>query len=214
MDDLMQYLTLAPVASVIFAFTIATSIWAFYSDTIYAQMILHPFSVYRKQRVYTVVSSGFIHADVMHLLFNMLSFSFFAFALEPILGHWQFGVLYFISLILSDLPTVYKHKNDDWYHSLGASGAVSAVIFSYILYFPVSAMGLILIPGFQMPAVVFGALYLVYCNYAAKRAADNINHDAHMFGALSGLIVTIALHPHVVNGFINQIIEKVQSWMH
>jgi len=210
----MEYLQTAPVASVIFAFTILASIWAFYSDNIYAQLILHPFSVYRRQRVYTVVSSGFIHADIMHLLFNMLSFSFFAFALEPVLGHWQFGVLYFVSLILSDLPTVYKHKNDEWYHSLGASGAVSAVIFSYILYSPVAPLGLMLIPGFQMPAVVFGVLYLIYCNYAAKRAADNINHDAHMFGALSGLLITLILHPHVVNGFINQITEKVQSWMH
>ena len=211
---MMEYLQLAPVACFIFAFTILTSIWAFYSDNIYAQLILHPFSVYRRQRVYTVVSSGFIHADIMHLLFNMLSFSFFAFGLEPILGHWQFGVLYFVSLILSDLPTVYKHKNDEWYHSLGASGAVSAVIFSYILYSPVAPLGLMLIPGFQMPAVVFGVLYLIYCNYAAKRAADNINHDAHMFGALSGLLITIALHPHVVNGFIVQINEKVQSWLH
>jgi membrane associated rhomboid family serine protease len=211
---MMEYLQMAPVACFIFAFTILTSIWAFYSDNIYAQLILHPFSVYRGQRVYTVVSSGFIHADIMHLLFNMLSFSFFAFGLEPILGHWQFGVLYFVSLILSDLPTVYKHKNDEWYHSLGASGAVSAVIFSYILYSPVAPLGLMLIPGFEMPAVVFGVLYLIYCNYAAKRAADNINHDAHMFGALSGLLITLALHPHVVNGFINQITEKVQSWMH
>jgi len=210
----MEYLQTAPVASFIFAFTILTSIWAFYSDNIYAQLILHPFSVYRGQRVYTVVSSGFIHADIMHLLFNMLSFSFFAFALEPVVGHWQFGVLYFVSLILSDLPTVYKHKNDEWYHSLGASGAVSAVIFSYILYSPVAPLGLMLIPGFQMPAVVFGVLYLIYCNYAAKRAADNINHDAHMFGALSGLLITIALHPHVVNGFINKIIAGVQSLLH
>lgn len=211
---MMEYIQLAPVACFIFAFTILTSIWAFYSDNIYTQLILHPFSVYRGQRVYTVVSSGFIHADIMHLLFNMLSFSFFAFALEPVVGHWQFGVLYFVSLILSDLPTVYKHKNDEWYHSLGASGAVSAVIFSYILYSPVAPLGLMLIPGFQMPAVVFGVLYLIYCNYAAKRAADNINHDAHMFGALSGLLITLMLHPHVVNGFINQITEKVQSWMH
>ena len=211
---MMEYLQMAPVACFIFAFTILTSIWAFYSDNVYARMILHPFSVYRGQRAYTVISSGFIHADIMHLLFNMLSYSFFAFALEPILGHWQFGVLYFVSLILSDLPTVYKHKNDEWYHSLGASGAVSAVIFSYILYNPISPLGLMLIPGFQMPAVVFGVLYLIYCNYAAKRAADNINHDAHMFGALSGLLITLALHPHVVNGFITQINEKVQSWLH
>lgn len=210
----MQYLTLAPVASAIFAFILLTSIWAFYSDNVYAGMILHPFSVYRGKRAYTVISSGFIHADIMHLLFNMLSFSFFAFGLEVLIGHWQFAVLYFGSLILSDLPTIYKHKNDEWYHSLGASGAVSAVIFSFILYDPVSPMGIMLIPGIQFPAVVFGTLYLIYCNYAAKRAADNINHDAHMFGALSGLLITIILHPHVVNGFVNQISEKVQSWLH
>jgi len=211
---MMEYLQMAPVASVIFAFTILTSFWAFYNDDVYAQMILHPFSVYRGQRRYTVISSGFIHADWMHLFFNMLSYSFFAFELEKVLGHWQFGLLYFASLILSDLPTVLKHKNDEWYHSLGASGAVSAVIFSYILYKPVAPLGLMLIPGFQMPAVVFGILYLVYCNYAAKRAADNINHDAHMFGALSGLLITIVLHPHIVSGFLAQISEKVQSWLH
>ena len=211
---MMEYLMTAPVASVIFAFTIIISVWAFYSDEAYAQMILHPYSVARGQRRYTVLTSGFIHNDWMHLLFNMLSYSFFAFDLEKTMGHWQFGVLYFVSLILSDLPTVYKHKNDEWYHSLGASGAVSAVIFGAILYNPIAPMGLMLIPGLRLPAVVFGALYLIYCNYASKRAADNINHDAHMFGALSGLLITIVLNPHVVHEFLQKVSGGVQSLFH
>jgi len=176
-------------------------------------MILHPYSVSRGQRVYTVITSGLIHNDFMHLFFNLFSYYFFAFQLEPVLGHWQFGLLYVASLILSDLPTVYKHKNDDWYHSLGASGAVSAVIFSYILFDPISKMYLMFIP-IGIPAVLFGALYLVYCNYASKHARDNVNHDAHMFGALSGLLITIMLDMHVVHGFLEKVSAGVQSLFH
>jgi membrane associated rhomboid family serine protease len=216
---MMEYLMAAPVASVIFVFTILTSLWAFSNDNVYAQMILHPFSVWRKERTYTVITSGFIHNDWMHLFFNMLSYYFFAFTLEagdanhPGIGHWQFGLLYFVSLILSDLPTVYKHKNDEWYHSLGASGAVSAVIFSAILFRPMDKMMIMPLP-FGIPAVLFGVIYLVYCNYASKYSRDNINHDAHMFGALSGLLITIALNPHIVNTFIQQVTGGVQSLLH
>jgi len=210
---MMDLLMTAPVASFIFAITIATSLWAFYNDTLYGNLILHPYSVSRGQRVYTVITSGMIHNDWMHLFFNMLSYYFFAFQLEPVLGHWQFGLLYVLSLILSDLPTVYKHRNDDWYHSLGASGAVSAVIFSYIMYNPMGSMYIMPFP-FPIYSIVFGVLYLVYCNYASKRAQDNVNHDAHMFGALSGLLITIVLHPHIVNSFISQITAGVQSWFH
>ena len=129
------------------------------------------------------------------------------------MGHWQFGLLYIVSLILSDLPTIYKHKNDDWYHSLGASGAVSAVIFSAILFMPLAKMYILPLP-FGIPAVLFGVIYLVYCNYASKYSRDNINHDAHLFGALSGLLITIALNPHIVNTFIKQVSLGVQSLIH
>jgi membrane associated rhomboid family serine protease len=210
---MMEYLVNTPVASFIFAITILSSIWAFSNENAYANMILHPYSVARKQRVYTVITSGMIHNDWMHLLFNMLSYFFFAFTLEAQIGHWQFGLLYVLSLILSDLPTVYKHRNDEWYHSLGASGAVSAVIFGAILYNPLAKMMIMPIP-IGIPAVLFGALYLVYCNYASKYSRDNINHDAHMFGALSGLLITIALDPHVVHSFITQVSEGVQGWFH
>jgi membrane associated rhomboid family serine protease len=210
---MMEYLMTTPVASFIFAITIATSVWAFSNENIYANMILHPYSVSRGQRVYTVITSGLIHNDWMHLFFNMLSYFFFAFRLEVYLGHWQFGLLYILSLILSDLPTVYKHRNDDWYHSLGASGAVSAVIFGFIMFDPLSKMMIMPIP-IGIPAVLFGVLYLVYCNYASKNARDNVNHDAHMFGALSGLLITIVLNPHVVHSFLEQITGGVQSLFH
>jgi len=210
---MMEYLTAAPVASFIFVITILSSIMAFSNENLYANMILHPFSVYRGQRVYTVVTSGMIHNDWMHLFFNMLSYYFFAFQLEVDMGHWQFGLLYFVSLILSDLPTVYKHKNDEWYHSLGASGAVSAVIFGGIMFNPLTKMMIMPLP-IPIPAVLFGVLYLVYCNYASKYSRDNINHDAHLFGALSGLLITIVLYPHIVNDFITKVSAGVQSLLH
>jgi membrane associated rhomboid family serine protease len=222
MNDVSTMIMAAPVASFIFAITIATSIWGFYSDNIYEGFILHPYSIARGKRVYTLITSGFIHADFMHLLFNMLSYYFFAFQLEAGnanmnfsgLGHWQFGVLYIGSLILSDIPSTYKHRNDSWYHSLGASGAVSAVIFSFIMFSPLAGMGLIILPGVNIPAVLFGVAYLVYCNYASKHARDNINHDAHFFGALSGLLLTIIMHPHAVHDFITQVSAWLQSFFH
>jgi membrane associated rhomboid family serine protease len=210
---MMEYLMMAPEASFIFAITVLTSVLAFTNDNLYSNLILQPYAVSRGQRVYTLITSGFIHNDWMHLFFNMLSYYFFAFQLETMIGHWQFGLLYFLSLILSDLPTVYKHKDNDWYHSLGASGAVSAVIFSAILFSPMNKMMILPLP-FGIPAVLFGVLYLIYCNYAARHSQDNVNHDAHFFGALSGLLITIALYPHIVNSFIMQVSGGVQSMIH
>lgn len=200
---MMEYLLVAPVASIIFVLTLAASLWAFNNENIYARFILNPYGVSRGQRVYTIITSGLIHKDWNHLFFNMLSYYFFAFQLEAMFGHWQFGLLYVASLILSDLPSIQKHKEDIWYNSLGASGAISAVIFSYIMYDPLASMGIIFIP-IPIPAWIFGLLYLVYCHYASKHARDNVNHDAHLFGALSGILITIALNPHIVHNFITK----------
>jgi membrane associated rhomboid family serine protease len=143
----------------------------------------------------------------------MFSYFFFAFELERRLGHWQFGLLYIVSLVLSDLPSVAKHKNDLWYRSLGASGAISAVVFGYIMFNPLNSMYLMLIP-IPIPAIIFGVLYLVYCSYASKRGQDNINHDAHLFGALSGILITAILVPQVVPYFFHSVTEGVQSLLH
>ncbi len=198
-----EYLSVAPVASFIFVITILTSLLSFYNEDLYGKMMLHPYSVSKGKYLYTLITSGLIHKDWMHL-FNMLSFYFFAFSLEGIIGHWQFALLYTLSLILSDLPSVQKHKGDFWYHSLGASGAISAVIFSFILFQPMTMMMIMPIP-FHIPAIIFGVLYLVYCTYSSKYSQDAINHDAHLFGALSGLIITICLYPKVIPFFFEQI---------
>jgi membrane associated rhomboid family serine protease len=207
---MIEFLQFAPVASIIFVITLGASLWAFSNENIYARFILNPYGVSRGQRVYTVITSGLIHKDWNHLFFNMLSYYFFAFQLEALIGHWQFALLYILSLILSDLPSIQKHKEDIWYNSLGASGAISAVIFSYIMYDPFAGMYLMFIP-IAIPAWIFGILYLVYCHFASKHARDNVNHDAHMFGAISGLIITIALNPHIVSSFIEKFSVAIQS---
>jgi membrane associated rhomboid family serine protease len=138
----------------------------------------------------------------MHLIFNMMTFFFFAFTLEAQIGSVKFGLIYFASLILSDIPTIFKHKNDFWYNSLGASGAISGVLFSFILFYPLTPLYLFFIP-IGIPAVLFGGLYLLYCVYASRQSRDNINHDAHFFGALTGIIITILIIPGIVPHFLS-----------
>lgn len=199
---LLEYWNAAPVASIIFVFTLITSIYAFNHTDLFGKFMLHPYSVAKGNKLYTFITSGLIHADWMHLFFNMFTFFFFAFKLETMIGHWQFGLLYIVSLVLSDIPTAIRHKNDYRYSSLGASGAISAVLFSYILFQPLSIIGVMFIP---MPAIVFGVLYLIYCMYMSKNARDSINHDAHFFGALTGLILTVILVKGIVPHFIGQL---------
>ena len=204
----MDYLNATPVAALVLIFTVVTSIYAFNDNSIYGRFMLHPYSISRKHKLYTFITSGMIHADWMHLIFNMMTFFFFAFPLERMIGSWQFGMVYFVSLILSDVPTVFKHKNDMWYNSLGASGAVSGVLFSYILFQPFSSMMIFPIP-IPIWAIIFGPLYLLYCVYASKNARDHINHDAHFFGALTGLIVTALIVPGAIEHFLSEIMNKI-----
>lgn len=204
----MEYLQHTPVASIIFVFTIITSIYAFNDPGLFGKFMLHPYSVSRRYKVYTLITSGLIHADWMHLIFNMMTFFFFAFQLEAMIGSWQFGVVYFMGLILSDIPSVIKHKNDMWYNSLGASGAISAVLFSYILFQPFSSMIIFPLP-IPIWAIIFGPLYLLYCVYASRQSRDSINHDAHFFGALAGLIVTVLIVPGVIPHFLSQLMAKI-----
>ena len=207
---IQEYILHTPVASVIFAITIATSLYVFNNPQMYGNMILHPYSLYRnKSRWYTVFTSGIIHADWMHLIFNMFTFYFFGFALESFfvqasgdLGHIYFALLYILSLVLSDIPTILQHKNNPSYSSLGASGAISAVLFSFILFYPKAELRIFF--AIPMPAYLFAVLYIGYCIWASKNSNDRINHDAHLFGALSGLVITILLYPWIIRHFIEQ----------
>lgn len=201
-----HFLNETPVASIIFVITVVTSLYAFSNPQVYGKFMLHPYSVNRGERIYSIFTSGLIHKDWGHLFMNMLSYYFFAFTLERQIGSFQFGVLYMVSLALSDLSTILKHKDHFWYNSLGASGAVSAVVFSYILFFPNAEFYLFFIP-IPINAVIFGILYLIYSAYASKQSS-NINHDAHFFGALAGIIITLIFNPWVINHFFQQLLRS------
>lgn len=196
----------SPVATFIFLTTIITSLYVMYRDQgLYSKLMLHPYSFTRGKHYYTIITSGLIHADFNHLLFNMLSYLFFAFRLEQIVGHLQFLGIYFFGLVLSDVYTILKNKNNIRYYSLGASGAISAVLFSYILFDPLTRLYVLFIP-IEIPAFLFAILYLAYCVYASKKQYDHVNHEAHFFGALTGVLTTVIFYPSVVNHFIKQIL--------
>ncbi len=196
-----QILRETPVASFIFVLTILTSLYAFSNPTVYGKFMLHPYSVSRGSRVYSIFTSGLIHKDWGHLFMNMLTFYFFAFYLEGILGHWRFALLYVASLALSDMSTILKHKDNFGYNSLGASGAISAVLFSFILFNPLVEIYVYFIP---VKAIFFGVFYLLYSVYASRQSG-NVNHDAHFYGAISGIIITILYNPAIISYFFNQL---------
>ena len=149
----------------------------------------------------------------MHLLWNMLSFYFFGTAIErefdAIFG--QAGSLYFIALyvlaiIASDIPTYFKHKDNVAYNSLGASGGVSAVIFAFIIFEPLADICLYF--ALCMPGFILGALYIIFSWYQGRRSNDNINHDAHLYGALFGFIFCIVVAPSSIGNFF----EQIKNW--
>jgi membrane associated rhomboid family serine protease len=182
-------------ALLIFVATIVASLVALYaSPGLLERCLLRPYWLVRKRQYDTLVTSGFVHADLPHLLFNMMTFWFFAFPLEQRIGRAAFAVLYFAALVLSDLGTYVKHRNDPRYASLGASGAITAVLFAYIVYFPAQSLFILPIP-FPIPAPLFAVLYLAYTWYSARNPQGRINHDSHLGGALFGLAFVLVTDP-------------------
>ena len=141
-----------------------------------------------------LVSSGFLHADTQHLLFNMLSLYFFADVVITLLSPIQFLLVYFGSLLVGSLLSLYFHKNEYHYSAVGASGAVSGIIYSAILLQPGMNLYIIFIP-IPIPAYIFGIGYLLYSIYGMKNRVGNIGHDAHFGGAVGGYIITLLLSP-------------------
>jgi membrane associated rhomboid family serine protease len=182
----------SPVATTIFVLTILLSVFGFKRQFFLDKMLFAPYKVYHQKKWLLLITSGFVHNDFFHLLFNMITFYFFAFDLEIAIGSLNFTIIYFGSLILSHLLTLFKNKNNYTYRSLGASGAISGVIFSSILIHPTQKMIIMPIP-FPLPSVIFGIAYLIWCRLATNRANDNINHEAHFSGAIAGVILMILL---------------------
>jgi len=168
------------------------------------KLILTPYWVERKKEYYRFITSGFIHKDYLHLAFNMFSFYFFGDIVERWLGAPSFVLLYILALIISDIPTYLKYRNNSNYASLGASGAVSAIIFASILFHPVNLIFVYFIP---VPAFIFGILFLAYSYYMDKRSGDTTNHSAHFYGAVVGVVYVGILYPALVPAMFTTIAE-------
>lgn len=182
-------------ALIIFIVTIATSLVGLYGNTrLIDRSLFRPYWFLRRQQYETIVLSGLVHADLMHLIFNMMTFYFFGFLLERAIGPMHFLLLYAAGLLVSHLGTYYKQKNNPEYACLGASGAISAVLFAAIVFFPDQSLFIIPIPV-PIPAPLFGIGYLAYTWYAARHPHGRINHDAHLGGAITGLVYVALLEP-------------------
>jgi len=161
---------------------------------IISKFLFRPYFFLRDKQYDTMIMSGFIHADMGHLLFNMFTFFFFAFPMERYIGTPRFVALYFFGLVVSHTCTYVKQRNNSEYASLGASGAISAVLFAYVVYFPTDTLIIIPIP-IPIPAFLFAIGYVGYSYWAAAKSNDRINHDAHLCGALGGLAFVAATDP-------------------
>ena len=139
-------------------------------------------------------SSGFLHADVTHLLFNMITLYFFADAVIFELGRVNFMIIYFASLVFGNLLSLYFHKDEYWYSAIGASGAVTGILYSAILLQPEMSLYMFFVP-IPIPGYVFGIGYLLYSIYGMKNRIGNIGHDAHFGGAIGGYAITLVLMP-------------------
>lgn len=186
----------------IFVVTIVLSIVGLAHSTFIAHGLFRPYWLLRRRQYDTLLLSGFLHADLAHLFFNMMTFYFFGFPLERRIGGVMFLVLYVLGLVVSALETYRKHRNNPEYATLGASGAISAVLFASIIFNPNSSLMVFPLP-IPIPAPLFAVGYLGYTYYSARHPHGRINHDAHLGGALLGLLFVAILEPSAYSDFVN-----------
>jgi membrane associated rhomboid family serine protease len=193
--------------------TIAVSFLAWNQTQLFGKLMMNPYAISHKNQYYRFITSGLIHKDQMHLLFNMFSFYFFGRAIEKVftavhgdMGNVYFIAMYVIAIVVSDLPTYFKNKDNPGYNSLGASGAISAIVFAFIIFQPLQSICLYIFVC--MPGFIMGLLYIGFSYYQGRKANDNINHDAHLYGALFGLVFCIVTYP----ASIPQFFEQIRHW--
>lgn len=194
---------------IIIAITCIVSLYAFNDAALLRRLILWPPAVERQKEYYRLITYGLIHADGQHLLFNMMTLFFFGRSMEGLfadnLGPLGFAIFYVGGLVVSILPTFLKNRNNSNYHSLGASGAVSAVLFAFILIEPWAKILVFVVP---MPAILYAILYVVYSIYMDRRGIGNINHSAHLWGAAYGVIFTAIMEPRVLPHFFSALTNQ------
>ena len=193
---------------VIVALTVLVSWRAFNDQRLLDRLILWPPAISRHRQYERLLTHGFIHADWMHLLFNMITLWSFGTLVERVFSEWitpaGFVLFYLSAIVVAILPTYLQHRNDAQYRSLGASGGVSAVLFAFILFDPWSTLIIFPIPV-PIPAILFAVLYVGYSIWMDRRGRDNVNHSAHLAGAAYGVLFTLVLEPKVLSHFIGQL---------
>jgi membrane associated rhomboid family serine protease len=196
------------------AITVAISLLAWQKPSYLDAMTMSPYRIDKKQEYWRFLTSGFIHADFAHLFFNLFSFYFFGTQLEyifsvifPGIGGYVYVLFYLLAILVSDLPTYFKQRNNVYFNSLGASGAVSAVIFAGIMFFPTEKIylfGVVGIPGF-----IYAGLFTWYSIAMDRKGRDYVNHSAHLYGGLFGVLFITLLRPSTWIDFIQQIMSML-----
>jgi membrane associated rhomboid family serine protease len=195
----MSHLLESPVTITLIFANVAISLWAFYSNPIYFEKFSEwPYQIVHEKKYYQIITSAFLHANFMHLFFNMFALYTFGTFLERFFienagafdGSLYFFLIYFISLIFGSILTVGFHYKDPNYVAVGASGAVSGIVFSYIIFFPKSMLYVFFFP---MPAYLFAFLWIAFSIYGMRSKLGNIGHEAHLGGAMGGVIATLIL---------------------
>ncbi|HEV7714360.1 MAG TPA: rhomboid family intramembrane serine protease [Steroidobacteraceae bacterium] len=194
----------SPIALLLFVVTIVVSLIGFKNPKLVLRLAMSPYRVFNKREYERLVTSGFVHRDTMHLVFNMITFYFFAFGLEQYIGSLKFVLLYLVALVLGGV-THYKQRNDPAYLSIGASGAILGVMFAAIVYFPTSKLLLFPIPV-PIPAWLYAVAFLAYSYWRSyQNRGDGTDHDAHITGALTGLAFVGLTDPRAFQTAIHSI---------
>ncbi|UHQ19255.1 rhomboid family intramembrane serine protease [Lysobacter sp. KIS68-7] len=193
---------------ILIGLTVIVSWIAFERPRLMDRLTLWPPAIARKHEYDRLVTYGFVHADWMHLLFNMFTLYFFGPLAERFygatLGPLAFPLFYLSAMVASILPTYLRHRNDARYRSLGASGAVSAVLFTFVLLNPWATIYVFVLP---CPAIIFGVLYLGYSAWADRQGHGNVNHAAHFWGALYGVAFAIFAEPRLPAAFVERLLS-------
>lgn len=207
------------ITTIIIIITALVSIGGFSNQKIIDDLIFYPPAVSKHNQWYRFFSCGLIHADAGHLIFNMLSLYLFGRYVEDGFtqifdqnGKWLYLVMYISSLFICLVPTYFKHKDDYYYRSLGASGAVSAVVFAGLMLAPDVKVGFFLIPPI-IPGFIFGPLYLLITAWLDRRGGGNINHSAHLWGALYGVLFIIVAGRIMGFDVVTYFIETVKNYL-
>ena len=191
--------------------TAIISVFAFSREDILDKMMLNPYQVFHKKEWFRIITHGFLHSDWTHLLINMFVLYFFGRNVESWFQELKlegyinsvtitYSLLYFGGIIISSGITLFRYRNDRWYNSVGASGAVSAVVFTSIFFSPLERIYFFAV--IPIPGIAFALIYLIYSSYMSRRKTDNINHDAHFLGAVYGLLFPILISLDMLSHFL------------